>query len=1004
MAQTTLIPCHENLPRWVAHKLAATRKPDLSSYGLIVPTQRLLHYIRFELAREMPACIPPRMYTLERFVAALPAQRERRIIDRTDQKLILNYLLGRSRYRYFQPGIEGDLARFFDELANENWREQIFPRWRELLQQDPFRSEKHLDRLLAQVDELEQLYNTYLRFLEIHDLSDSPHAFNEKVVDFSDGWGASQVEAFDALFVIGFADATASQNIFFRRLLQSEHVRFWFHGDRTALENAGSANGVHTPLQILSRFLQALGLSESLQIPEGVEAESGNTTLVQRLFALSSGSGPAAKARIFLHEAPTILAEVKGAAALVRELIHAGSCEPHELVVAVPQGNLYGRLVWSVFEEAGIPLNYSLGMPFTQTRCGQWIRLFIELVKQNWRLIDLLGLFANPNMVEWLQDHGFNDPPDSLRQRLHRFARKYDIPAEQEAWVHTAEKAGETELQKFFSLLQSSLGEMAAAEKLPLQAWAANLWHLGESLQLDRLVLREAGKFYNLEQQAIEVYYRFLQHLEKMGEALDQPLAFSEIYGLLSQNLFSAEIMPVGQPFVGVQVMNLLEARSIPAKALLVLGNMEGSFPAAIGRELFVPEPMRHSLNLTTAKKFEQLQDQLFYRLIAGVPEAHLFYCQKTEETPEVPSRYIQRLNMLRTLGETGIHCEHISGLLYFGDYLAALGETSPDPALRSATDALRRQIAGRTDTRGRFRGARVPLFTKMSATILEDLLYCPYRFLLLKLHMRGQELPEEEGDRQQVGIWAHKVCELFFRGLPAAMPVEEGWDDLYNAWPRAVNEADRERAVSRLQRLSRVLSRHFRVPLDELYHMLYSGWPLWVAAETARPNWHFAAEDFECELEGTGANILDMAGCEVTVSGRIDRILRHEDCAVVLDYKLRKPAITKKKVYDGLSPQIPLYIKVLMQSPGFAGLKRWAGEYYSLETGERLQLGSEEEDARMPQAWEALEALWEARMQNLLQQDEPFAPEETDEKCKYCEFTGICRKDEIPARSSDNG
>ena len=994
-ASAYLIACHENLPARLAQKLGSLDTRDLSRVAVVLPTRRLQNYLRLELARHLTACIPPVILTLADLVRRLPARHDRRMISEEEKRLILNNLILNGGYRHLRPGMETDIGAFFNEIVNENLQAKAFERLRELLQQDPYRSEAHLQRLLEQTAEWEKLFREFKDFLARNRLTDQALDFAGRVRHAPDSPPLTERWQVQQFIVAGFADATQIQLLLLQRLQQTGAGAFWFQGDPALLApEKDDAGAPVQPFARLQRLMENLHLHEA-EFLESPAPEPPGAAIVRAAFGREWPEPPAAADAVSLHihAATTRLDEVKAAAAWVRQLIQQEGMAPEEIVVAVPDEGAYGRLIWSVFEQAGVPLNFALGMPFYQTGIGHWLRLFFEIARNDWRLTDILSVFNHPSAGAWLQFHGIETPPRELQSELKRLAQKNDVPQGRADFLESSFLFPKSAAGQFLALLDRILVDWQPGAKKSVPHWADALWQLSEDLGLSTLFATLQHNPFNIEARARSAWFEHMHNLTRSASYLDAKISLGELFSLLMQNIFSSLVYPAGEPFIGVQVLGLRETVGLPARALLILGCVEGGFPKIDAKEIFISDPLRARIGLATRSKLERLQDQHFARLAAGIPQVHLFYHENAAETRTVKSRYIQRLELLQARGLPAFVAHRDPGRVLKGDFLADAELARALPILAPELAALQARAAARCDARGHFPGDLLALLSSISATSLDSLLWCPYRFLLHRLRIGEEELPEEESNPRQVGGWAHNICHRFFTGLNPEK--EETADfELYDPWTTPITEANGAAALARLAGLSRFYQKRLRRRLDALYHMLYRGWPKFVEREIARPVWQFGSRFFEIKLTESPAEVEDSLGFPVTVKGRLDRIIVSGDSVRILDYKLRSKGATKTEIREGKAAQLPLYFALLKEQDEFANNAQWAGEYYSLWNGDGNELADEPGQPELAEAWMRLLERWQDVVRHVLEQH-VLEPLQDEKACRLCSFANICRLNE---------
>ena len=990
------VPTSENFPRHLARSIADSGGHDFSRTTILIPSLRLAYPIRYALSRLTAACIPPQIATLDNFSKSIPRASSAILVNDIEKRIILSHLLREMKLVHFSEGQETELAAFFNEIAEEGVGTDFFVRLREMVDGDPFRDETHLARLHSHYDELRRLRLAYFAFFKAHNLQDASGLIWDIAGDDADIRLHSQPER---CIIAGFANAPTAHIAFLKKLGQTCSLEFWIQADPFDFATPADSDGTRHPQEPLTAFISAF--KPEMHFIDKNAAGSENAKIMRLIFDLEKGTRQQHNVTsIHVHSAATPVFEAKAAASLVRNFITEGNLQPHEITIAIPGSSYYGRLIQAALSEAGIPANHASGIPFYETRLGQWVRLFLEIAVYNWKLKDILSLFTNPFTAKWLVENNFESSPAKLQQLVYNFATRHDIPSGRALFLaqlkkdneahHGANSQADPELEKFFLLLESSLVALTGNRADVLSGWAEKTWQTLAALQLEKYAIIEKGRSYNLGLNALKALFQHLQKIQHIGSSISTRFSFRDFYRILSQNIFMQPIRPVGQPLVGVQVLHLQEAAALSSKKLIILGNIEGIFPGWHLPELFIPQAYRAELGLTTFRSLEKNQDQLFYNLASRTADVHLFYSRQIDETPTVKSRYIKRLELLQTMGSHTFSTLEEDGRLLMGDFMAAT-LTSPPDFMKPGVRRLERETRARADLRGLFMGDRKLLLRTLSAHSIEDLLFCPYRFLLSKTGFSERALPDTELDAPQTGSWLHKVCEHFFTGLNWT---PEGAADLAAPWKMPITPENYEQALQRLASLTRILMDKNRPRLDYLYHMHYVGWPKYLEAEKARGAADFNPGHFEHQFEKADYNILKAGAGTAQIIGRIDRISQQAGKVRIIDYKLRHAGPSKKEIAAGKAPQLPLYVHMLKQNPSFKNCTDWDAEYFVLWSGEQKVVGDNLGKQELAAGWENMQELLAGRADALLQ-NQALEPIENQTKCSFCDFAGVCRKEE---------
>jgi len=1016
-----IFSCSKNLPALLADELANKTSRDFSSVAVVVPSRRLANYVRRALAERVTACVPPRICTLEELAAIIPSPQRRQRISKNEQVLVLADLLRPGRFQHFCRGMEGDIARFFDELIAEDVLPDVFERIRELLLSDEFKDERHLERLLQQTNELQSLHNAYENFLEQNGLTDASRDLSARVKSLANGSlialpapvplsldeAGRRRSTLHEIYLLGFVDATRIQQLFFKQLLLGNGAHFWTHAEPSFLtEEAPPANEWFrrvNPFLPLIELLNAIGEKAQDAIANGKNVGTNNGNILRAAYTLPSqdvqGDGVFQASPIHLHEASTPLAEVKAVAALIRRLVHRENISPHKIAVVVPDEQIYGRLVWSVLAEANIEANNSIGQELLRTRIGQWLHLLLTLAQENWRLPDLISFLHHPFSEMWMRVMFPQINPADVQNMIERCLIQEEIARGKGRMLQAVRSQREGDpltrgaAEDFLAKVEKALEPFGSENEFVLVEWAERFFQLLHEIHLQRWTAMTGGGAYNLDGQALQIFVSTLQEMQRIGGFLREPFRFGDFFRLLNQSVFASTVRPVGEPYSDVQVMGLLESRSIPATVFIVLGNNEGSFPTALAREVFLEEPLRVKLGLTTYHKRELLQDMNFYGLAAAPTEVHLFYSRLHEDAPRVRSRFIERLLLLNAVTPGVVQMHQENGSLFESDFLLDDRVKEANVNLRRRYDFVRSRMKTRYDQRGAFVGDRAKLLATFSATTLRMLFHCPYRFLLNANHIGELELPSDEADSRLLGEWLHKVFQSFFQGVDLKILLSQENEDLRQPWTKAIMMQDKDVALDRLQRLGRLLMTPHEGQEHLFYHMLYIGWPAFIEREIASGGGEFDSRYFEFKVEDELRNPLSIGEHQVGVRGRVDRIFVTENEIRLIDYKLSGFSRSGKSILEADEPQLPLYTFALQKTGLFSQTVKWIGEYWSIRHGESKTI-LEKEDDGLAAGFENLLNRWQSRL-NQLSSGAPFDAEET-KYCEECLYAGVCRREEL--------
>lgn len=180
--------------------------------------------------------------------------------------------------------------------------------------------------------------------------------------------------------------------------------------------------------------------------------------------------------------------------------------------------------------------------------------------------------------------------------------------------------------------------------------------------------------FFRIHQEGIESLNSFLQYLEfirnREGMALhgldyelilstiqelrlliDSLLEFKEkislslVFSFLKKILKTITVPLAGEPLEGLQIMGLMETRSLDFNRIYILGAGDSFLPKPSNRESLIPDSIRKAYGLSIAEDQDALIAYVFYRLFQRSQEVHILYNSVQDENNSgEPSRFIRQI------------------------------------------------------------------------------------------------------------------------------------------------------------------------------------------------------------------------------------------------------------------------------------------------------------------------------------------------------------------------
>jgi ATP-dependent helicase/nuclease subunit B len=514
----------------------------------------------------------------------------------------------------------------------------------------------------------------------------------------------------------------------------------------------------------------------------------------------------------------------------------------------------------------------------------------------------------------------------------------------------------------------------------------------------------------------------------------------AEFFGALRDELNALGSRLGARQGAGVEVLDAMSLRGRSFRGIVLVGTHEGAFPRPVRQDPFLPDLMRGALSAAGGsrvplKEAAYLEERLLFALTLGAARERLSIVQQRsddEGKPLVPSWYLQELRRVaanldegddilvprrlqdRVSGERKLSSgclsgpERLRGLVLCGVRArAAWKQLASDPVslarcLEAADElaATGAELTARDGITGPLDW--VPPADKLerglSATYMEMYAGCPFRFFAERgLGLAPIEEPEdvEEVGALEYGSILHQVLQLFFESviesgeLPAGKSASKLGDDcLREAFSGFVRENPTGWPLlwKRAEKLLRDLSR--MVISEELSELAKSDYlPVGVELEAAA-----ALPD--------GENIA-RAVRGLHLYGRIDRLDARGAGAErelrVVDYKYKSGAsnsdgkLTTAAV-RGRRLQPPIYV-LLAGAAGQAGRCAGAEFHYIAPNWS----GGNWVQREFPgDCWATPLGAQVAGVLELIvggiRRGEFFVMPD-DQRCKYCDFAGLCRK-----------
>ncbi|MCX6348945.1 MAG: PD-(D/E)XK nuclease family protein, partial [Candidatus Aureabacteria bacterium] len=719
----SVISARENLPRFVARRIAREGGKDFSRFVVVLPTARLGQHFLKELSGIAVSCLPPRVMTLPSLIAAARGLPPLRPVSPLERLLLIRSCLAAGSYRRLKPGMESAAADFFEELAGAGRppdEKATYDLLRSAFIENPFGSADFGDYWAVFADELEKLAGEYRLKLGALGREESSWETVRRME------GALHL-AFDRVFVCGFSDATPVQMSFLRRI-----------ADRAEFIYQAEASVAFSPVrEFASRLGQVLDPELPRDVPPILSAVDA---------AVIRPLPDRERKKFVLYALPSLAAEARQAKFEALASLSRGET----VMVVVPRSPEYVGVFSAVFstpprpEGAPIRLSSALARLCSDDPAVGLLKALLQLAVSRFGSYALSQYLLTPGGAAFL----LPDPRAAAAavRLLKRFlAEEFregfaSVRSALREWLEAGGEEGEAALD-FLDRLRDCLAPFLDVDALSWKTWAAATLALFSRCRR----LFPPGP---LESAIRSRVTSSLEAMELVAPSFRSPLPPGEFFSLLKRLIFSDAVYLAPEPFRGVQLVHLLEARSIPADTVILCGMNEGIFPSALPARL-VEEPfVREAMGVMTSDRREALEELNFFSLVLSASRVVLTRATQTLEEEAAESRFLTRLRLAGCLLTPPVPVGGEGDRLL---HLLPLKRTSP--ALEEISAAVER-----ARPTGLLPGV-LPGAVSLNSGRCQTLLKCPFRFYLSLAGVEEEPEAREEPDPRYQGSVLHRVA-----------------------------------------------------------------------------------------------------------------------------------------------------------------------------------------------------------------------------------------------------
>ena len=793
------------------------------------------------------------------------------------------------------------------------------------------RVSRHQENWLATWEQLDPIYHDFHHALQSKGMATSGYCYRAVAEKIEHG-GLLRMEQ-DLFGLVGFNALTRAEEVLFEHLQEAGKARFYWD------YHPFYCNGAHEAGRFITPNLVKFPAPENFTpFPDGYSAlyDTQPDPPLIRILPVTSQSGQTHLLTALLQEEPIgnrgiILADEAGLPDLIRS--------------------------WS---DDLLSVNFSSGYPTAETVSATLIR----------------------SLTYWLTDKKNGIPSSYSTERTLALLKHPLMQAclneEEQDWLDVLSvRYPEAVPEDFFRENQdpSVIGLLPSLYEKPLDVVSMILQRILEGEIPDDL----------LERAALTEIQQEVDHLRRIVQQWDLPLDAEGVFKLLSRFLQKKRItLESEERTAGTLVTGVLETRLLDFDEVYIMSLNEGTWPSKSLPSSLIPYSLRKFFQLPVAEHRDRIYSYYFYRLLQRARKVTLLYItghRDDQISSGEKSRYITQLEL-----ETPLEVQRLD-----------------EPAIRVAIDEspLIIQKSGKVLAKlNSFLDPDTPGHS-ISPSSLKEYLDCPLRFAFSRiLDIREPWEAGTASEPKGFGTLIHLVMEELYQPFSNK---PEGPDDqwfeallqdqnrvaqlLVEMYPKAL-ETDGIHHPGSKEQLGLDIARNF---VDAIVQVDRQEAPFKIIRmeESIRCSYCFEER---------------MGGRSVNLGGIIDRIDRTADGIRILDYKTGKTSLNFKEIGSifKASSRLKDVFQVLLYCEMFGLNHGWEEplvpviypvmNFLTGDSDTRITI------SKKPLVYQEIRQEFRAGLGDLLAElfdaSVPFMQTADIDTCKYCLYSGICRRD----------
>lgn len=575
--------------------------------------------------------------------------------------------------------------------------------------------ERRIVAFWSSIGDEEDLSEHKRRFLKVwQSLAPIYHKYRERLTELGFAYpgmvhrrGAERIKSGeyaisgdDTYIVAGFNALSECEKVLFTELKNSATTRFYWDRDDYYSEGSSREAGLF------------LG-ENTLRFPSATEISHDNFSAPKQITVVANSSSAL---------------QCKYVANILDEIVAKGGVIDKRTAIVLTDETLLMPLLYALPRYVG-EVNVTMGYPLRQSLAYSFVERLIELQHHSrcnassgeisFYHVDVVGLLSHPYLEAGVDRAILRGLEAQIRTE-----RLISVPAVRLAQNRVLERIfrrekGWRETSKYIVDVVSDIAALPHDSSIDGEQRIEFLSFISEQI----LTLHNS--------------------IERCGIELSTSIYVS----LLRRHLQPLRIPFEGEPLEGLQVMGILETRTLDFENVIILSMNDDNFPGNRTQQpSYIPYNLRAAYGLPTPEHHDGVYAYYFYRLIQRCKNLWMLYCSCADDK------------------STGEQSRYITQLEYESPFAIERIDVGVDVNLYESHDmevAKRGRVA---EQLSRFVGRNGDEITKLSPTALFQYVACPLRFYFRSLaRIKVRDELNEEVDAPMFGTILHDAMHSLY-------------------------------------------------------------------------------------------------------------------------------------------------------------------------------------------------------------------------------------------------